>query len=66
LQEFILDDLCNLKSCLLQLIERVLTDQLHDFNKIVLFLKNCLNLCFVSHELRISLIVILLQGLVVV
>jgi len=66
LQKFILNDLGDLKSSFLWLIERVFTYKLYDFNKIVLFLKDGLDCFLVSHELWIPSIIIFLQVVTVV
>lgn len=66
MQEFILDQLGNLEGGLLVLSKGVLSDQLHNFNKVVLLLKNLLDSVFVSHEVWVSGIIIFLKGSIVI
>jgi hypothetical protein len=58
LEELILDNFSHLKSSLLIFTEGILTNQLDDFNKIVLFLEDVLHGDLESHEVWISLVVI--------
>ena len=58
LEELILDNFSHLKSSLLIFTEGILTNQLDDFDKIVLFLEDVLHGDLESHEVWISLVVI--------
>ena len=66
LQELILDQLGHLEGCLLVLTEGVLSDQLHNFDKIVLLLQDVLDGNLVSHEVWVSSIIIFLKSSIVV
>jgi len=66
LQELFLDELSNLESSLLLLIKRVFTNQLHNFDQIVLILQDPLDGLLELHELRVLLVVILSQDSIVV
>jgi len=66
LQEFVLDQLGDLKGGLLVLTEGVLSDKLHDFDEIVLFLEDVLHSNLVSHEIWVSSVIIFLKSSIVV
>jgi hypothetical protein len=66
LQELVLDELGDLEGSLLVLTQGVLSDELHDFDKIVLLLQDVLDSNFVSHEVRVSGIIIFLKSSIVV
>ena len=66
LKELVLDQLGYLKGCLLVLTQGVLSDKLHNFDKIVLLLQDVLDGNLVSHEVWVSSIIIFLKCSIVV
>jgi len=66
LEELILDQFGNLESGLLVFAEGVLTNQLHDFDQVVLLLQDVLDGELVPHEVWVSSVVVFLKFSVVV
>jgi len=66
LEELILDNSCSLKNSFLIFREGVLTDELDDFGELIFGLEDLSELLTKSHELGLSLGVMLLEGVVIV
>mmetsp|Transcript_8187 Transcript_8187/g.12551 ORF Transcript_8187/g.12551 Transcript_8187/m.12551 type:complete len:212 (+) Transcript_8187:21-656(+) len=66
LKELILDKLGDFEGGLLVLTKGVLSDQLDNFDQIILFLENLLHDVLKSHEVGVSLVVVVLESSIVV
>ena len=61
LKEFFLDDLGDLESCFLFLIQGIFTYKLHNFDQLVFILKDLRNHIFISHKFWVPGVVVILQ-----